>query len=174
MFLFFLEYIWSAVKDPVDAHLSFDKDGLDLAFRYFLCPTLTMRLAGVNQINNYINLSNELLNSEHIREPETLYQNLCGWLLNNQIIEHIFGPNLHVEVIKQSHTILSFLAMENQFTNEHVEIIWGAAQLKHCSKQVFDILSSLICHMEPGPVLHLHHLLKKLEPKDHSEQVIRD
>lgn len=61
--------------------------------------------------------------------------------------------------------------MENKISNEHIEIIWQAAQLKHCSKQVFDILSSLICNMEPGPVLHLHNLLKKLEPKDHTEQV---
>ncbi|OXA42165.1 Ubiquitin carboxyl-terminal hydrolase 34 [Folsomia candida] len=164
------ECIWSSVKDPVDVHLSFDKDGLDLAFRYFLCPTLTMRLAGVNQLNNYINLFNELLNSEHMRDPDRLYDSLCAWLLTKQVVEHIFGPNLHVEVIKQSHTILSFLAMENRLTEEHVEIIWTAAQLKHCSKPVFDVLSSLIPHMEPGPVLHLHHLLQKLEPKDHSEQ----
>jgi len=61
--------------------------------------------------------------------------------------------------------------MEGKISNDHVDIIWQAAQLKHCSKQVYDILSSLICHMEPGPVLHLHHLLKKLEPKDHTEQV---
>jgi ubiquitin carboxyl-terminal hydrolase 34 len=69
---------------------------------------------------------------------------------------------------------LSFLALENKISNDHVEIMWQAAQLKHCSKQVFDILSSLICNMEPGPVIHLHNLLKKLEPKDHTEQVFMD
>ncbi|CAG7822666.1 unnamed protein product [Allacma fusca] len=164
------EYIWGAVKDPVDAHMNFDKDGLDLAFKYFLSSTLTMRLAGVNQINNHINLFNELINSEHILNTENLDQELCKWLLENQIIQHIFGPNLHVEVIKQSHTILTFLAMEGKIQSEHIDIIWQAAQLKHCSKQVYDILSSLICNMEPGPVLHLHNLLRKLEPKDHTEQ----
>jgi len=92
------EYIWSAVKDPVDAHITFDKDGLDLAFKYFLSSTLTMRLAGVNQINNYINLFNELMNSEHILDSEQLDQHLCRWLSENQLTQHIFGPNLHVEV----------------------------------------------------------------------------
>ena len=86
------------MKDPVDAHMNFDKDGLDLAFKYFLSSTLTMRLAGVNQINNHINLFNELVNSEHILNTETLDHELCKWLLGNQIIQHIFGPNLHVEV----------------------------------------------------------------------------
>lgn len=165
------EFIWSAVKEPVDAHISFDRDGLDLAFKYFLSPTLTMRLAGVNQINSYINLFNELVNSEHIIDSELLDQQLCKWLQDNQLIQHIFGPNLHVEVIKQSHPILTFLAMEGRVTNEHIDIIWQAAQLKHCSKQVYDIVTSLICHLEHGPVLHLHNLLKKLEPKDHTEQV---
>ena len=61
--------------------------------------------------------------------------------------------------------------MEGKIQNEHVDIMWQAAQLKHCSKQVYDILSSLICNMEPGPVLHLHNLLRRLEPKDHTEQV---
>lgn len=154
--------------------MSFDKDGLDLAFRYFLSPTLTMRLGGVGQINHYINIFNDLLNSEHMLQPELLYEALTNWLLSNQIVQHVFGPNLHVEVIKQSHPILSFLAMENQLSDEHVDIIWAAAQLKHCSKPVYDVISSLIPHMEPGPVIHLHQLLTKLEAKDHTEQVIID
>jgi ubiquitin carboxyl-terminal hydrolase 34 len=56
--------------------------------------------------------------------------------LHNRIVEHIFGPNLHVEVIKQSHILLNFLAVEGKISNEHINVIWQAAQLKHCSKQV--------------------------------------
>ena len=82
----------------MDAHLSFDKDGLDMAFKYFLSSTLTMRLAGVTQISNHINLLNELLNSEHIVDSENLDQQLNNWLMENQILQHLFGPNLHVEV----------------------------------------------------------------------------
>lgn len=76
-----------------------------------------------------------------------------------------------LQVIKQSHVILSFLAMECKITNEHTDIIWQAAQLKHCSKQVHDLLPPLIKNLEAGPVLHLYGLLCKLEPKDHTEQV---
>ncbi|GFW68795.1 ubiquitin carboxyl-terminal hydrolase 34 [Trichonephila clavipes] len=45
------EFMWTAVKDPLDGHASFDKEGLDLAFKYFSSSTLTMRLAGISQIN---------------------------------------------------------------------------------------------------------------------------
>lgn len=45
------EFMWTAVKDPLDGHATFDKEGLDLAFKYFSSSTLTMRLAGISQIN---------------------------------------------------------------------------------------------------------------------------
>lgn len=61
--------------------------------------------------------------------------------------------------------------MECKITNEHIDIIWQAAQLKHCSKQVHDLLPPLIKNLEAGPVLHLYSLLCRLEPKDHTEQV---
>ncbi|XP_049955909.1 ubiquitin carboxyl-terminal hydrolase 34 [Schistocerca serialis cubense] len=164
------DFMWSAVKDPLDSPLAFDRDGLDLAFKYFTSSTLTMRLAGIAQINSHINMFNELCNNESIMEVENVGQNLANWLIENQIISHIFGPNLHVEVIKQSHIILSFLAMECKITDEHIDIIWQAAQLKHCSKQVHDLLPPLIKNLESGPVLHLYNLLCKMEPKDHTEQ----
>ncbi|XP_033733471.1 ubiquitin carboxyl-terminal hydrolase 34-like [Pecten maximus] len=53
------DLMWAAVKEPLEAHFTFDKEGLDLAFKYFTCSTLTIRLAGIAQINNQINLYNE-------------------------------------------------------------------------------------------------------------------
>lgn len=67
--------------------------------------------------------------------------------------------------------ILTFLAMECRITNDHIDIIWQAAQLKHCSRQVHDLLPPLIKHLEVGPVLYLYALLCRLEPKEHTEQV---
>lgn len=40
------DFVWSAVRDPLDASVSFDVEGLALAFKYFTSTTLTMRLAG--------------------------------------------------------------------------------------------------------------------------------
>jgi len=78
---------------------------------------------------------------------------------------------LKFQIVKQSHIILNFLAMECKIKNEHIDIIWQAAQLKHCSKQVHDLLHPLINHLEAGPVMHLYNLLCKLEPKEHTQQV---
>lgn len=40
------DFVWSAVRDPLDGSVSFDVEGLALAFKYFTSTTLTMRLAG--------------------------------------------------------------------------------------------------------------------------------
>lgn len=92
------DFMWSAVKDPMDSPVQFDRDGLNLAFKYFTSSTLTMRLAGISQINSHINMFNEICNSENIMELESVGQSLAAWLIDNNIISHIFGPNLHVEV----------------------------------------------------------------------------
>ncbi|KAF0306991.1 Ubiquitin carboxyl-terminal hydrolase 34 [Amphibalanus amphitrite] len=164
------DFMWSSIKDPLDAPLSFDKDGLDLAFKFFTSSTLTMRLAGISQINNHINIFNELCNGESIVEAENVGLQLANWLIQNQMVEQLFGPNLHVEIVKQSHVVLSFLAVEGRLTNGHIELILQSAQLKHCSKQVYDILAPLIKNLEAEPVLHLYSLLQKMEPRDHTEQ----
>lgn len=90
--------MWNAIKDPLDTPMAFDVDGLDLAFKYFTSSTLTMRLAGITQINNQIGVLAELCVGEALPEAESAPRSMADWLISNNIISHIFGPNLHVEV----------------------------------------------------------------------------
>lgn len=41
----------------------------------------------------------ELAQGEGMAEVESVGSQLSDWLIDNKIIEQIFGPNLHVEVI---------------------------------------------------------------------------
>lgn len=83
----------------------------------------------------------------------------------------IVARSLGLQVIKQSHMILKFLAVETRVTAEHVELVWAAAQLKHCGRQVYDLLPGFIRALAPKPCAHLYALLCALPPKDHTEQV---
>lgn len=62
--------------------------------------------------------------------------------------------------------------MEGRITTEYLDIIWTAAQLKHCSKPVHDLLPSLIKHLSVNAALHLYNLLTKLETREHTEQTL--
>ncbi|ESO90146.1 hypothetical protein LOTGIDRAFT_164457, partial [Lottia gigantea] len=167
------ELMWAAVKEPLDNPFSFDREGLQLGFKYFTCTTLTIRLAGIAQINNQINLYNESCNNETFIDAESVGNELAQWLIDNKIVEHIFGPNLHVEIIKQSQMILNFLAMEGRITNEHIDSIWAASQLKHCGKQVYDILIPLIKNLHDlSPVRYLLKLVSSLDISAHTESTL--
>lgn len=166
------DFMWTAIKDPLDTQITFDADGLALALKYFASSTLTMRLAGMAQINTQINIFNDICTSETVAEVEIVGQKLSDWLNENRIIHHLFGPNLHVELIKQSPIILRFLAVENQITHEHLNLIWQAAQLKHCSKVIYDVLPPLVKNLSLPPALHMYSLLRRLDPKEHTEQSI--
>lgn len=100
------DFMWGAVKDPLDTPITFDSDGLDLAFKYFSSTTLTMRLAGITQINTQISLFNDICASEPVPEAESVGQQLAQWLCSNQIMQHLFGPNLHVEVSYLTYQLL--------------------------------------------------------------------
>ena len=60
------DFLWSSVKDNFDSPLTLDRDGLELAFKYFSSTTLTMRLTGINQVNTNISLFNKMCNTESV------------------------------------------------------------------------------------------------------------
>ncbi|XP_036605909.1 ubiquitin carboxyl-terminal hydrolase 34-like [Trichosurus vulpecula] len=168
------DLMWSTVKEPLDTALCFDKESLDLAFKYFMSPTLTMRLAGLSQITNQLHTFNDVCNNESlVSDTETsIVKELADWLISNNVVEHIFGPNLHIEIVKQCQVILNFLAAEGRLSTQHIDCIWAAAQLKHCSRYIHDLFPSLIKNLDPVPLRHLLNLVSALHPSGHTEQTL--
>ena len=171
------EFMWSVVKELKEhldlRNVSLDREGLTLALKYFTSSTLTMRLTGIAQINQYISLCSELCHNESTsNQPriDSMADELANWIIDNKIIEHVFGPNSHVEVIKQSNIALTFVV--SRITVEHIDVIWSAFQMKHCGRQVLDVLLPLIKNLNFKPVIHIYWLLKNLDPKDHTEQTL--
>ncbi|XP_061685121.1 ubiquitin carboxyl-terminal hydrolase 34 isoform X2 [Syngnathoides biaculeatus] len=168
------DLMWSTVKEPLDSALCFDRESLDLAFKYFMSPTLTMRLAGLSQITNQLHTFNDVCNNESlVSDTETsIAKDLADWLIHNNVVEHLFGPNLHIEIIKQCQVILNFLAAEGRLSTQHVDCIWAAAQLKHCSRYIHDLFPSLIKNLDPVPLRHVLNLVSSLHPSAHTEQTL--
>ncbi|XP_033107296.1 ubiquitin carboxyl-terminal hydrolase 34-like [Anneissia japonica] len=166
------DMMWNMIKEPIETALHFDGDSLELAYKYFLSSTLTMRLTGLNQITSQIHLYNEICSSESITDSENVGTQLANWLLEKEIVEHIFGPNLHLEIVKQCQVILNFLAADGNITTKHIDCIWNTAQLKHSSRYVHDLLPHLIKHLEPIPLFHLLKLVSSLPPSAHTEQTL--
>ncbi|XP_038075535.1 ubiquitin carboxyl-terminal hydrolase 34-like isoform X2 [Patiria miniata] len=166
------DMMWSAIKEPMEAPLSFDRDSLELALKYFMSSTLTMRLAGLSQITSQIHMFNEVCNNESVADIDNVGSQLTAWLLEKEVVEHLFGPNMHLEIIKQCQIILNFLAAEGALTTKHIDVIWAATQLKHTGRYVHDLFPHLIKHLEAGPLFHLLKLVSRLHPSEHTEQTL--
>lgn len=52
-----------------------------------------------------------------------------------------------------------------------LEIFNFVFQLKHCGKQVCELLLSLVKHLDITPAKHLLDLMSQIEPAAHTEQV---
>jgi ubiquitin C-terminal hydrolase len=163
------EFLYDALEK-----LNPEKNDLNQVPKEITSSILTTRLRGVCRINRLIDYANDLCHSFSEFGSKERYQEcleeLRDWILEKKIIEHIFGPNCHVEIIKQSHTILSFVA--HSLDDEHVNVIWSASLLKHCGRQVLDLLTSLVRYMRTGPVLHLYLLVKNLNIEEHTEHTL--
>lgn len=92
---------------------------------------------------------------------------LCNWIIENKIIDYLFGPNLHTELLKQCLTILIFLASNNRLTVEHIDLIWSCVSLTHCSRHILDLLMNL---GQKNLNIHLlNHLLQLIGRSDRSQ-----
>jgi hypothetical protein len=54
---------------------------------------------------------------------------LADWFVDHKVLEYLFGPNLHVEVVKRSQDIVNFMAFSNRLNEAHLDIIWSSAQV---------------------------------------------
>jgi hypothetical protein len=92
---------------------------------------------------------------------------LANWIIENKIVDYLFGPNLHTELLKQCSTILIFLGSNNCLTVEHIDLIWSCVSLTHCSRHILDLLMNL---GQKNFQLHLlNHLLQLIGRSDRSQ-----
>lgn len=46
----------------------------------------------------------------------SIAKELADWLINNNVVEHIFGPNLHIEVSWKNKTRVFFFCLHHEVT----------------------------------------------------------
>ncbi|CAJ0933407.1 unnamed protein product [Ranitomeya imitator] len=89
----------------------------------------------------------------------------------NMMLKNVLNKGFCMfQIIKQCQVILNFLAAEGRLSTQHIDCIWAAAQLKHCSRYIHDLFPSLIKNLDPVPLRHLLNLVSGLHPSAHTEQ----
>ncbi|XP_065067715.1 ubiquitin carboxyl-terminal hydrolase 34-like isoform X1 [Rhopilema esculentum] len=162
----------STIKVDSENESRLERNSLELSFTYFMSSTLTVRMEGLNQITNQIHNLIEMSQNDNFGDVDSLCQELAKWLIEREMIEHLFGPNHHIELLKQSQFLLNFLAQERHLKPKHLECVWNAAQLKHTGKFVLELLISLTKHMDLKSIQYLLSLVGKLAVGSHTKQTL--
>ncbi|CAM9396742.1 unnamed protein product, partial [Scytosiphon promiscuus] len=93
------------------------------------------------------------------REHDTLEWELARWIVDNKVVEEIFGDSIHREVVGRSAKLLQFLSgMEDAFTTDHLDLIWSSCVGKaepELQAVVYQLLTTLVECMKPELVVHL-------------------
>ena len=61
------------------------------------------------------------------KEEDSLEHCILRWALEHNLVEDLFGPSIHREVVSRSGVLLSFMADMKGLTQAHVERIWHAS-----------------------------------------------
>ena len=68
-----------------------------------------------------------LIMNDGMQESEFLVHVLKKYILDSQLIQEVFGPSMHREIVSRCSKMLFFLAELECITMEHLELIWNAA-----------------------------------------------
>ena len=57
------------------------------------------------------------------------------WLRNQQMVSVLFGPSTHVELVRQCHAILQFMASGQLLTESDIDALWVAVNDKYKNRE---------------------------------------
>jgi hypothetical protein len=153
-----------------------DERRLDFALKGFRSQFLERRLASLNDINEILE---SLDSKDAVRDDDygpfwVSKEYMCGWLERSSILEMIFTRNLHLEVLKRSYRIMTFLASNNRISVEHVEMIWDVATGKHetIQKNIYDLLLHITRFLIPDTLKTMVDLIRALPHSSYTQQHI--
>lgn len=126
---------------------------LELAFKLLTCQVLEKRLKGINEIKE---ISERIEHHEHYvktgntqliaaSQKSTKYLNakiFVKWILDNKILEVIFGDSIHIEIVKRCSDIPKFMAKYESIPLEVIDLLWNSCEGKHEAivRAIYDII----------------------------------
>lgn len=90
-------------------------------------------MQGYSDFCNYDQLNDRKINPKEFTE----------WIISNQIIDHLLGDSLHVEIVRRCHEILRFMCVYKQFPVELIDTIWnscGADKHEAIVSAIYDMI----------------------------------
>ncbi|ETO16136.1 Ubiquitin carboxyl-terminal hydrolase family protein, partial [Reticulomyxa filosa] len=112
---------------------------LTMALRRLTSQTIERRVNGVQHIASVCAHTRKGSPSHSAKFITAEF--LSKWIEENKLLDIIFGPKSHPQLMKQGTEILKFICMESTLTIDHLSIIWNA--LERAAKKSDDVENEL-------------------------------
>ncbi|ETO14020.1 ubiquitin domain-containing protein [Reticulomyxa filosa] len=97
------------------------------ALRRLTSQNIERRVNGVQHIVDICSWAGKSYSPHALKFITSKY--LLKWIEENKLLEILFGPKSHPQLMKQATDILKFISMEGGLTLGHLSIIWGALEV---------------------------------------------
>uniref|UniRef100_A0A914VX54 Uncharacterized protein n=1 Tax=Plectus sambesii TaxID=2011161 RepID=A0A914VX54_9BILA len=169
-----VDLIWRFAIEDMDDSDAIDKASLRLAAAHLESPYLSPKINGMTHISEVVRAFTDITTGD-VCEADgessslRLQTSMAEHLQKLKIVSRVFELSGHPELIKQCFTVMEFMARYGTLTVADLDAVWAAAQKKECTRHVFDLLSTIVKHLEPALILYMHSLLRAMKPNEHNE-----
>ncbi|KAF9310793.1 hypothetical protein BG003_008108 [Podila horticola] len=181
------EFDYDFEQDPISrsnvSEIKYSDFRLEMAVRLMKTTRLDLRLAGLIELKEVlVRIQRLQQNRSRLRRRSDSDMDVVEAdkkpieLQSMQIVGHIFGSNIHLEIVQRSTDVLVFLVQTKVFTIGDLDLIWasvGGNQHRSIVYGVYQVLSDLSSKL---PQEYLRHLFNKLQtaPLENWDQQLVD
>ncbi|ETO28198.1 hypothetical protein RFI_08932 [Reticulomyxa filosa] len=141
-------------KSPIEIAQFSETFQLTMALRRLTSQSIERRVNGVQ----YISFVCQNVRKGYISHSFkfTTVEFLSKWIEETKLLQLLFGPNSHPQLMKQATDILRFMCIENVLTMDHLSVIWSA--LERAAQKLDDVDNELqtICKIIDDIASHLN------------------
>lgn len=179
-----------------------ESNQLFIALRFLKSTYLEKRLKGLNDIKHLIERidagikQSQRFQGDYSRMGKNQDQDMIGinmgpgqklkppkwlsaealkeWLIQQKVLETVFGENTHLEIVKRTGSILKFLARQQALPAETIDLIWKCQQGKHeeMVRVVYNIIKDIV------PFINLQYIdlfftkIQSVSPQHYDEKFL--
>eukprot|EP01122_Echinamoeba_exundans_P011309 TRINITY_DN4451_c0_g2_i1.p1 TRINITY_DN4451_c0_g2~~TRINITY_DN4451_c0_g2_i1.p1 ORF type:complete len:2854 (+),score=629.03 TRINITY_DN4451_c0_g2_i1:307-8868(+) len=151
---------------------------LEIANRLLRCQYLDKRLTGLNDIRDAC---------KHCMDPDRKQRDdvwvskdinlFYKWMIDNQIVEYLFGPTFHPELAKRAGDVLTLIGHVHDYSipQAYVDLIWESQVGKHESitHMVLNLFSELVWYLGSNMLGYLLGKLQAIPLAEYSPPLIQ-
>ncbi|KAF9113716.1 hypothetical protein BGX27_000930 [Mortierella sp. AM989] len=186
------DYEEFSLHDPISrsnlGEVKFADFRLEMAVRLMKTSRLDLRLAGLVELKDVLSRIQRLqlgrsrlrrrseadmdLQMDLDRKP---IEHLCSKLQNMQVVECIFGSNIHLEIVQRSTDVLVFMVQARVLTIDDIELIWAAVggnQHRSIVYGVYHVLGELCFRLPHEFLQNLFHKLQVVPLESWDQQLL--